>query len=136
MRKSLRSAIPCTAETGVWRLFVENTIKHLDFQVYINGHFWKICNWNFEVGLAWCLRLRLLPSVLVGQSNYVRNVRLVSFASPQFVPQMSFVYLNFSVFIKCNRKLSITFSITFIFCFPLIIRFVNVEVIFVIKGKF
>ena len=32
MRKSLRSAIPCTAETGVWRLFVENTIKHLDFQ--------------------------------------------------------------------------------------------------------
>ena len=24
MRKSLRSAIPCTAETGVWRLFVEN----------------------------------------------------------------------------------------------------------------
>ena len=32
MRKSLRSAIPCTAETGVWRLFAENAIKHLDFQ--------------------------------------------------------------------------------------------------------
>ena len=35
MRKSLRSAILCTAETGVWRLFVENTIKHLDFQEII-----------------------------------------------------------------------------------------------------
>ena len=32
MRKSLRGAIPCTAETGVWRLFAENAIKHLDFQ--------------------------------------------------------------------------------------------------------
>ena len=85
----------------------------------INGHFWKICNWNFEVRLAWCLRLRLLPLVLVGQSNYVRNVRFVSFACPWFVPQMSFVYLNFSVFIKCNRKFSITFSITLVFYFPL-----------------
>ena len=37
MRKSLRSAIPCTAETGVWRLFVENTIKHLDFQETIKS---------------------------------------------------------------------------------------------------
>ena len=37
MRKSLRSAIPCTAETGVWRLFVENTIKHLDFQEIIKS---------------------------------------------------------------------------------------------------
>ena len=37
MRKSLRSAIPCTAETGVWRLFVENAIKHLDFQEIIKS---------------------------------------------------------------------------------------------------
>ena len=37
MRKSLRSAIPCTAETGVWRLFVENTIKHLDIQETIKS---------------------------------------------------------------------------------------------------
>ena len=69
--------------------------------------------------LACCLRLRLLPSVLVGQSSDGRNVRFVSFACPQFVPQMSFIYLNFSVFIKCNRKLSITFLITLVFYFPL-----------------
>ena len=37
MRKSLRGAIPCTAETGVWRLFVENAIKHLDFQEIIKS---------------------------------------------------------------------------------------------------
>ena len=37
MRKSLRSAIPCTAETGVWRLFAENEIKHLDFQEIIKS---------------------------------------------------------------------------------------------------
>ena len=36
-RKSLRSAIPCTAETGVWRLFAENAIKHLDFQEIIKS---------------------------------------------------------------------------------------------------
>ena len=69
--------------------------------------------------LAWYLRLRLLPSVLVGQSSDGRNVRFVSFACPSFVPQMSFIYLNFSVFIKCNRKFSITFSIALVFYFPL-----------------
>ena len=37
MRKSLRSAIPCTAETGVWRLFVENAIRYLDFQEIIKS---------------------------------------------------------------------------------------------------
>ena len=37
MRKSLRSAIPCTPETGVWRLFVENTIGYLDFQEIIKS---------------------------------------------------------------------------------------------------
>ena len=37
MRKSLRSAIPCTAETGVWRLFVENAIRYPDFQEIIKS---------------------------------------------------------------------------------------------------
>ena len=37
MRKSLRSAIPCTAETGVWRLFAENAIRYLDFQEIIKS---------------------------------------------------------------------------------------------------
>ena len=37
MRKSLRSAIPCTAETGVWRLFVENAIRYLGFQEIIKS---------------------------------------------------------------------------------------------------
>ena len=37
MRKSLRSAIPCTAETGVWRLFVENAIRYLYFQEIIKS---------------------------------------------------------------------------------------------------
>ena len=46
MRKSLRSAIPCTAETGVWRLFVENTIKHLDFQEIIKSSLRPAGKWR------------------------------------------------------------------------------------------
>ena len=37
MRKSLCSAWYSTAETGVWRLFVENAIRYLDFQEIIKS---------------------------------------------------------------------------------------------------